>query len=65
MVRLRRAKLKVLQLGKVHRARFGFSQAHIIGKTGITANFVFPFVQSYALFAPCDVSKCKIRYQWM
>ena len=41
-------------------------------KIGIIANFVFPYATLYShifavssLFAPSDVSKCRIRYQWV
>ena len=41
-----------------------FSQAHRVGNIGITANFVFIYLQFHSLFALYDVSRCEIRGQW-
>ena len=38
---------------------------HNIGNNGINANFVLPYLQFSSLFAPDEVCKCEIQYQWV
>ena len=43
-----------------------FLQTHKVDNNGINASFVFPKkLQFPSSFVTYDVSKCKMRYQWM